>query len=582
VYEGFHKETGEKVAIKVIPIRKLEREQNPRAREYLNQEIAIMKAARHENIMTLFAYYTSMDNSYVYLVMEHCNCGDLAGLIRQPKYKKMPEELARDLVTQLAAGLRCLRHLSVVHRDLKPQNLMLSEDPAYLATHPESKFKLIIADFGLARQIKTTSLTYSIVGSPRYMAPEILSPYATNSRKSYTVSADLWSVGVIMFELLMGEPPFAQAHDPRSLLNLIDGTTTVTIPLEGSLSTECCDLLRRLLQKDPDRRITWTQFFAHPWLKLDHIPHPTSIDIDTATHDPSRPSRTADSDTTASTAIPVCVYPREPKPPVPVGNDDVASRSTSDPRRTPDSEEMRKSGETISLLTESIRTPSVKPFRDSVVARDSPLRPERPNSRASEDSFEREMVLIRSQPSKSGSGSKEWTIEKVEVLKRKAAGAAAISGLGHDYVRMGQTVRGLCLYRLGLRASKQLLQEIEVGLRETSPTSVPHHELISFREKLEDYFLYYLTEIRSTQCWSSPDVDPSYADAFLKAMQLAGYGATEENVRNFEKCITKYRIALGILEVLHGYATVLSDAENIAKYIGYVETRMQCVNASME
>ena len=85
------------------------------------------------------------------------------------------------------------------------------------------------------------------------------------------------------------------------------------------------------------------------------------------------------------------------------------------------------------------------------------------------------------------------------------------------------------------------------------------------REKLEDYFLYYLTEIRSTQCWSSPDVDPSYADAFLKAMQLAGYGATEENVRNFEKCIMKYRIALGILEVLHGYATVLSDAENIAK-----------------
>lgn len=557
VYEGVHKETGERVAIKVININKLERI-NPRAREYLNKEIAIMNMAKHENVLALLAHYISMNEEFVYLVLEICNAGDLSTFLRNREDKRVGEELTQDLIRQFAAGLRCLRYLSVVHRDLKPQNLMLSVD--------RGRLKLLIADFGLARQINAGSLAQSVVGSPRYMAPEILTGYAMTSRASYTVAADLWSVGVIMFEMLMGKPPFAEARDPRSLLGRINQSEDLVIPLERELSPECCDLLRRLLRRDPAQRITWSAFFSHPWVALEPLDNPPPVDIDTA--DGELESLKGNESGRAE-ATPVQVFPHEPKPPSPSPLD-AAYRSSPDlPAEVP--------SKSVSLLTESIRAPSVNPFLNSTSVSDSPAPLQRPSSRGSEDSFERDMVLVRTGTPTKGKRT-VCNEESLLRLERLAAGASVIAGIGHEHVRAGQTARGLCSYRLGVSSCKALLEDIEDCLSTPVPEPL-RKRLCSLREKLEDYFLFYFNAIRTTGCWSSLKIDPSYQDAFMKAMEHGEIGSTDEYVHNYEKAFVRYRMALGILEVLRTCAEVVRDEQQIDKYIGYLTERLKVVNS---
>eukprot|EP01094_Clydonella_sp_ATCC50884_P008007 TRINITY_DN1727_c0_g1_i2.p1 TRINITY_DN1727_c0_g1~~TRINITY_DN1727_c0_g1_i2.p1 ORF type:complete len:550 (+),score=80.17 TRINITY_DN1727_c0_g1_i2:241-1890(+) len=492
VYEGFHKHTEQRVAIKVINISKLVRETNPRAREYLNKEIAIMKSANHENVLKLYAHYISMNGDFVYLVMEVCNAGDLAQFLRAPENKPLSEALTQDLIQQFAAGLRCLRYMSVVHRDLKPQNLMLSSvDPAYLRQHPGRRFKLTIVDFGLARQISAQSVVVSIVGSPRYMAPEVLESYASTSRSPYTVSADLWSVGVIMFEMLMGSPPFAQANTPGALLTEIRRTTSVAIPRERELSGGCCDLLRSLLQRDPEKRISWTKFFAHPWLALPPLECPPSVDIDKDIAEPS-PVRPSD-ESARGAGTPVTVYPHEPKPPSPSPTD-AAYRSSPDILDNP--------SDSVSLLTGDIRAPSVNPFRDAA-SRDTPAPVERPSSRASEDSFERGMVIVRS--GESGQQN-PCTPDEFARLERLATGGAAMCRIGYDHMRTGQTAKCLCSYRLGLHSLESLLKSIDIYMNTTPEYSEMRHGLIS-RAYLIYVFVSFANMLRCSvciierQCW---------------------------------------------------------------------------------
>eukprot|EP01012_Entosiphon_sulcatum_P066297 TRINITY_DN95465_c0_g1_i1.p1 TRINITY_DN95465_c0_g1~~TRINITY_DN95465_c0_g1_i1.p1 ORF type:complete len:640 (+),score=91.83 TRINITY_DN95465_c0_g1_i1:73-1992(+) len=261
VWKGRHCKTSELAAIKVVDVSKL----NPAVRDKLESEILILKRVRHDNIVQL--YDVSRMDKYAVLILEFCAGGDLSKWIKQNG--RLEEDVGRRLMRQLASGMHFLHERHLVHRDLKPQNLLLTTPDIHRAV-------IKIADFGFARYVKPLDLAQTLCGSPVYMAPEIL------GKRSYGAAVDLWSAGAVAFEMLFGRPPFGG----DSLLDLqrtIEKGLVMPAAVADRLSPPCKHLLRGLLQPDPRNRLSHADFFQHPWLyepgMYDSAPPPSQEDL---------------------------------------------------------------------------------------------------------------------------------------------------------------------------------------------------------------------------------------------------------------------------------------------------------------
>ncbi|EOD25598.1 hypothetical protein EMIHUDRAFT_457510 [Emiliania huxleyi CCMP1516] len=240
VYRGQHRISKRTVAVKAIVRARL----NQKLQANLEAEISILQTLQHPHIVRLHDVQTT--ERHVYLVMELCPGGDLLRVIRSQGAQT--EAQTRGYMLQLVRGLAYLREHNLVHRDLKPQNLLLS---SHL---PDATLK--IADFGFARYMQQADLAETLCGSPLYMAPEILRFH------KYDAKADLWSVGTIAFELLTTRPPYTGANHVQ-LLQHIEASE---VELPGGISQECASLLRSLLRRDPTQRLSFGSLFTHPFL----------------------------------------------------------------------------------------------------------------------------------------------------------------------------------------------------------------------------------------------------------------------------------------------------------------------------
>ncbi|KAK3610251.1 hypothetical protein CHS0354_022315 [Potamilus streckersoni] len=220
--------------------------------ENLLTEIGLLKKLNHDNIVELKDF--QWDDTYIYLIMEYCSGGDLSQFIRSKR--KLPEHAVRRFLRQLVSALQYLREHNVAHMDLKPQNILITSP-----THPVLK----IADFGFAKHLFQGDELHALRGSPLYMAPEII------CKGQYDARVDLWSTGVILYECLFGRAPFA-SRSFKELEEKIRDPGPVELPFGVEISDNCRDFLLRLLQRDPDKRITFDDFFNHPFLDLRHAP----------------------------------------------------------------------------------------------------------------------------------------------------------------------------------------------------------------------------------------------------------------------------------------------------------------------
>jgi len=228
------------VAIKAISRSKL----NKKLEANLQKEIFILQDMQHENIVQL--YETHQTKKHIYLVMEYCAGGDLHMLLR--KQGVLGIATVRSFMTQLATGMKYLWCRNLIHRDLKPQNLLL--------TDRTTQATLKIADFGFATQLGAAAMAETMCGSPLYMAPEVL------DGQCYDAKADLWSAGTILFEMIAGKPPYS-GNSPRELLQNIQKRRfkfphdTIKAP------QDCVDLLEKLLRANPVERIPFQDFYDH-------------------------------------------------------------------------------------------------------------------------------------------------------------------------------------------------------------------------------------------------------------------------------------------------------------------------------
>jgi serine/threonine protein kinase len=213
----------------------------------VRNEVALHKKLRHTNILTLYHYFE--DDERVYLVMELCSHGELYSLLKRRRESggNLTENEARIILRDVVAGLKFLHSHGIIHRDLKLSNILLSETG-------QAK----IADFGLAVLTEfsdSDSRERTICGTPNYLAPEIL------NKKNYGRSADIWSLGCLLYSFLTGKPPF----DSPDLPQTFDKVKRLDYKIPDHLSPSARDLISRLLSGDPVNRPTFDQIIWHPF-----------------------------------------------------------------------------------------------------------------------------------------------------------------------------------------------------------------------------------------------------------------------------------------------------------------------------
>jgi len=223
----------------------------------LQNEISIHKGAKHPFIVNYVEHYDT--NEDLCIVMELCEGGELFNRIVEKGC--FSEKDASRVVKQITKAVEYLHSIGIVHRDIKPENLLFS------TIENDSVIKL--ADFGLAKQLEYQGgralLKASLSGTPAYCAPERL------SQDQESKAVDMWSIGCITYFLLFGVPPFysekedEEENEDEIIDSVVEGI--ISFPINRPISEMAKDLILRLLDKDPSKRISAEQTLLHPWIK---------------------------------------------------------------------------------------------------------------------------------------------------------------------------------------------------------------------------------------------------------------------------------------------------------------------------
>ena len=274
VFLGTDITTDQQVAIKNVSLLQKSLQEEDMLNK-LKFEIDLMQKLDHPNIVNY--YDVVKTNTNWYIVMEYCNVGTLGDLItfNEVSNKKIinfnRETNTYYYLNQLKNALSYIRRLGYIHRDIKPMNVLLTKPninnivfdrkPVSIDKNLNYSENLIVklADFGLAKYYTENdeSLMNTICGSPLYMAPELILDRKYNSK------ADLWSFGIIMYQLLFGVHP----NNANSFSQLINNLKqkNINFHLSKNFTPSCFDLLTKLLINDPDERIDWVNFVNHEW-----------------------------------------------------------------------------------------------------------------------------------------------------------------------------------------------------------------------------------------------------------------------------------------------------------------------------
>ena len=246
VYLAYNIYTNEKVAIK-----KIYKTLDVITEEEIINEIEILKKLNHPDIVKILEFYKT-DQAY-YIVSEYCSGGEL--------FTKAETHLSENQIAvifkQILSGLSYLHSNNIVHRDLKLENILIS-DVEYVLITGEEYLDIKIIDFGNAKHYKKNIKDSSIVGSTYYIAPE------TFMKKSGKES-DLWSAGVILYMLIVGCPPFGGESDKQILSNVQKGVYGKNYSRWQNASNEVKDLIEKLLVSDPRKRLSAKEALEHKW-----------------------------------------------------------------------------------------------------------------------------------------------------------------------------------------------------------------------------------------------------------------------------------------------------------------------------
>lgn len=239
VYKAMHKESGQKLAIKQVPV--------DSDLQDIIKEISIMQQCDSAYVVKYYGSY--FKNTDLWIVMEYCGGGSVSDIMRIINRPLTEEEIA--IVLQYALrGLEYLHFKRKIHRDIKAGNILLN-----LEGHAK------LADFGVAGQLTDTmAKRNTVIGTPFWMAPEVI------QEVGYDCLADVWSLGITAVEMAEGKPPYAEVHPMRAIF-MIPTKPPPTLKEPGKFSNEFSDFISRCLVKNPEERPSATALLAHKFIK---------------------------------------------------------------------------------------------------------------------------------------------------------------------------------------------------------------------------------------------------------------------------------------------------------------------------
>ncbi|EGC38640.1 hypothetical protein DICPUDRAFT_96852 [Dictyostelium purpureum] len=222
----------------------------------LRREIEIQSHLRHPNILRLFGYF--YDEKRVFLIIEFAKGGECFKELQ--KVGSFNEMTAATYTLQIADALRYCHSKHVIHRDIKPENLLIGING-----------EIKIADFGWSVHAPNTKRN-TFCGTLEYLPPEVV------ENKGYDQTADVWSLGILIYEFLVGHSPFASDEEQRIFNNIKENE----VHYPSAISTDAKDLISKLLISDPHQRISLKDVINHPWIQKNAHPHslePTKLGL---------------------------------------------------------------------------------------------------------------------------------------------------------------------------------------------------------------------------------------------------------------------------------------------------------------
>ena len=262
VYLGMLPNSSENCAIKKLDRKKADR---PQVKKYFQTEISIMKELKHNNIIRLINLQET--NNHYYIIMEYCNGGSLLKCLRKymSAFKKpFSEEYVQHLMRQIVNGLTYIHDHDIIHRDIKLDNILVK----FSSENDKNKLNMMnaqikIADFGISIRGATA---FTAIGTPAYMDPFILKKVKERNdlanSQGYTKSADIWSLGAVCYEMLIGKRVF----NGRNMEDLYHNVESGDYTIPTNLSKEVVSFINGMLQYDPDKRLTAKELATHHFL----------------------------------------------------------------------------------------------------------------------------------------------------------------------------------------------------------------------------------------------------------------------------------------------------------------------------
>ena len=262
--------TSKKGDSKKYATKKLDREEieQSESMKYLRNEIVLLQYLNHPNIVKFQEVKKSKKNFYI--IMEYCNGGELSKALEkyQNKFgKPFPETIVQHIMRQIISAFRYIHERKVIHRDVKLDNVLLNyETEADKNNLNLMKATVKIIDFGFACKIGPSGLQYSVLGSPINMDPLILRKLNSSTKKTrqlgYNEMADIWSIGTICYEMLIGRSAF----DSEDMDELVRKVEEGTYSIPTTMSHEVVSFMNGMLQYDSKRRLTAAQLSRHDFL----------------------------------------------------------------------------------------------------------------------------------------------------------------------------------------------------------------------------------------------------------------------------------------------------------------------------
>ena len=222
-----------------------------REEQEIINEIFILKRLDHPNVLKIFEFYKKKDEYN--LITEYCEGGELyQEIINNAPFS---ESYTSYVIYQILSAINYCHKMNILHRDLKPENILISG-------RNENNFPQIkICDFGASKIFEKGKINKRVIGSSYYIAPEVL-------QKSYNEKCDLWSCGVILYIMLVGQPPFGGQNDAEVIKNVKKGVYKIDGIEFSKISNNAIDLIKKLLELSPNKRIDAETALNHQWFKV--------------------------------------------------------------------------------------------------------------------------------------------------------------------------------------------------------------------------------------------------------------------------------------------------------------------------